>query len=146
MEEVFVPQIASSYRWLSAVVVLSIGAAIWTFRAYRGPTTRNSKLGQLLGPLFLLFGLCSTGMLALDLTKSPIIVVAPTYAIIASDTFFAQDISKVYLEPVSVSGAVGQGGTEDLGIIEFADGTQLVLAADEYDTRGVVEALRTLVD
>ncbi len=144
MEEVFVPEVAASYRWISAAGILVVVAVVWTISAYRGPTTRNSKLGQLLGPMLILFGLSSLVMVGLDLSKSPIIVVAPGYAIIGNDTLLPGGLSRAYLEPVSVSGLAGRGGTQDLGIIEYTDGTQLVLAADEYDTRAVVAAMRKL--
>ncbi len=146
MEEVFVPQLAASYRWLSLAAIVAVVAAVWTLTAFRGPTTRNSKLGQTLGPLFLLFAISSVVMVALDLTRSPIIVVAPTYAIIANDTVVASALKRVYLEPVAVSGLAGSTRNEELAIIEYANGSQLILAADEYDTRAVVEAMRVLIE
>ena len=144
MQEVFVPDLASAYRWLSFAAVVGIGAAVWSVWSYRGGVGGGGlrKVGQTVGPLVALCGLAGAGAVFFDMARSPIIVVAPEYLLLGNDTVSKAEIRRAYLEPVAVGGGYGANAeTEELGVIEFADGGSLLLSEGEYDTRAVVEAM-----
>lgn len=145
MQEVFIPDLQSTYRWLSAAALVAIAAGVFTWQSYRPGQAPLRKVGQTLGPLLLLFGICSVVLLAWDLSRTPVIIVGDDYLIIGRDTVYAKEIRRAFLEPVTQQGFAGQGEASELGIVQFADGTQLILGADEYDTRAVVESIRPLL-
>ena len=149
MQEVFVPDLASGYRWLSFAAVVAIGATAWTVLAYRGRfrSTGMRQVGQSVGPLLALCGFVAAGAVFVDLSRSPVIVVTEAYLLLGNDTVPAAGVRRAYLEPVAVGGGYGaNAATEELGVIEFADGGSLLLSQGEYDTRAVVEAIDRAMD
>ena len=104
MQEVFVPDLAGAYRWLSFAAVLGLGAAIWTIVSYRGGVGGGGlrKVGQTVGPLLALCGLVGAGAVFVDMSRSPVIVVAPDYLLLGNDTVPAAGVRRAYLEPVAV--------------------------------------------
>lgn len=141
MEEVFIPDLASGYRWLSFAVVVAVGAGAWTVYAYRGGIGNGRKVGQTVGPLLALVGTVGAAAVFLDMTRSPIVAIAPDYIILGNDTVPAAAVRRIYLEPIAVGGGYGASAVqEELAVIEFADGGTLLFSQGEYDTRALVEA------
>ena len=144
MQEVFVPDLAGGYRWLSFSAAVGMAAAAWAVAAYRGGVGGGGlrKVGQTLGPLLALCGLVGAVAVFVDMSRSPVIVVTPGYLLLGNDTVPVAKVRRAYLEPVAVGGGYGANAeTEELGVIEFADGGSLLLSEGEYDTRAVVEAM-----
>lgn len=143
MQEVFVPDLAAGWRWFSFAAAVAIGAALWTWRAYRSPAGRLRHVGQTVGPLLALCGLAGVGAAFYDLARRPVIVVTPDYLLLGNDTVPTAGLRRAYLEPVAVGGGYGapSAATEELAVVEFADGRTLLLSEDNYDTRAVVEAI-----
>ena len=143
MEEVFVPDLATGWRWFSFAAVVAVGALVWSWRAYGGRGGRLRQVGQTVGPLLALCGVAGVAAAAYDIAGSPVIAVAPDYLILGRDTVASVDVRRAYLEPVAVGGGYGapSAATEELAVIEFADGSTLLLSEGNYDTRAVVEAV-----
>lgn len=145
MQAVFAPDLEPAFRWLSVLSLLALAGIALAVYSYGKRRFRLRPLGQLLGPLLVLFAGGGAGFVAWDISRMPTVAVRDHYAIIAADTIRPTDIRKAYLEPVSVGNNRGQATIHELGVIEFADGHQQLFGSEEYDTRGLVEALRVMM-
>ena len=143
MEEVFVPDLAAGWRWFSFAAAVAALSAYWSWRAYRDHDGRLRKVGQTVGPLLVLCGVAGVAAAFYDLSRSPVIVVTPDYLLLGNDTVASTALRRAYLEPVAVGGGYGapSSATEELAVVEFADGTNLLFSESNYDTRALVEAI-----
>ncbi len=145
LQELFAPDLESSFRWLSLLAMVGTAGAIIAVLSYSKRRFRLRPVGQMMGPLLALVGLGGAAFIISDVLAMPSVAVYDTFAVIQADTIPASQFRKAYLEPVSVNSYLGQSVVKDLAIVEFADGRQQIFGADEYDTRRLVEALRKMM-
>ena len=147
MEEVFLPDLKTTYRWLSLCFVAMAAGIVLATLAFRRQDFPARPAMQLVGLLFALFGALSGGMVLWDLIRTPSIAVGPDYAIIANDTVYAAEIERVYIEPVVQQRILKEHEDLDLGIISYRDKRPATLLADEhYDVKAVIGSLRAMTE
>jgi len=144
MEEVFVPNLMASYRWLSLCLIALLGGSVLAVMAYRRKDFPSRVAAQLLGALFALFGLLGGVMIGWDMLRTPIIVVTDDYAVLGRDTLRAAEIDRAYIRPLSEGPMAGAQETVDLGIVEYTDGSMSLFSQKNYDVKGLIGALRKL--
>lgn len=145
MEEVFVPQLTASFRWLTLCLIAALAGLLFYLGIGRTPGHRLRAIGQLVGPLVALVGVAGAGLVAWDMARSPTIVVADDYLIVGRDTLAASRVTKAFIETVSDRGIVGPPATSDIGVVEFGPGEPaLLLSAHQYDVRGVIGSVRRM--
>ena len=144
VQAVFSPDLEPAFRWLSALALLAIGGVALAVYSFGLRRFRLRPVGQLLGPTLALFGTAGAILVGWDISRSPTVAVLDDYAIFGADTVRATELRRAFLEPVTATRLGGQGEVAELAVVEFDDGRRLVFGPDEYDTRGLVEALRVM--
>ena len=143
MEEVYIPDLISSYRWFGISSAIAIMGLLAVWRAFRPPGFRLKALAQLGGMLGLLFGLGATLFVAWDIIRTPTIVVAADHLILGNDSLSYQEVSKAFLRPVPQQDRLGQTQALDMAVIELTNGKQWLLSGKQYEVAELIRHIRS---
>ena len=144
MQKVFLPDLVSTYRWLSLCVVFGVAGLALAIAAFRRPAFPVKPAAQLMGLVFATVGLLSAVFVGWDLTRTRALVVADDYLILGNDTVPGESVRRSYLETVSEYNVMGNPLVDTVGVIEFTDGEYALFSNDQYPVRELILATRRM--
>lgn len=144
MQEVFLPDLITGYRWVSLCLILGVAGAVLAVAAFRRRDFPVRPAAQLMGLIFATVGLLGAAFTGWDLLRSPAIVVADEYLILGNDSIPAAEVATSYLETVSEYNVMGEPSVDTVGVLEFADGRVRLFSAERYPVRRLILAIRRL--
>ena len=144
MQEVFLPDLVASYRWLSLCLVLGGAGVYLAVASFRRRDFPARPAAQLLGLTFASVGLLSALFVGWDVLRTRALVVADDYLLLGDDTIRAAEVTASYLETVSEYNLMGEPAVDTVGVIEFADGRAQLFSGEQYPVRDLILATRRL--
>lgn len=144
MQEVFLPDLVSTYRWLSLCLVVGVAGVALAIAAFRRRDFPVRPAAQMMGLVFATVGLPSAVFVGWDLTRTRALVVADDYLILGSDTVAGEAVRRSYLETVSEYNVMGEPSVDTVGVIEFASGEMALFSNEQYPVRDLILATRRM--
>ncbi len=142
MQELFIPDLVSSYRYLSLCLIFGVVGVLVAVLAFRQKNFPIRPVAQLVGMFVGLIGLIGALFILWNNARTPTVVVANTYIILGNDTVPSSMIKRAYLETVSDYNMMGEPNTSEIGILELSDGRLQLFDSDAYELKPLFEALQ----
>ena len=144
MQEVFIPELVSSYRWLSLCLIFGVAGIILAVLAFRQNKFPLRPVAQLMGMMVGTVGLLAAVFVMWNNARTPTVVVTKQYLILGNDTVPNVMIDKVYLETVSDYNMMGEPSTDEIGILELSDGRTQLFDSEVYNVEKLVRTIQSV--
>lgn len=144
MQEVFLPDLIASYRWLSLCLVFGVAGVLLAVLAFRQTNFPLRPVSQLMGMFIGMIGLLGAFFLIWNNARTPSVVVADQYIILGNDTVATTMIKRAYVEIVAEYNMMGDPSSDEIGILELTDGTVQLFDSEVYELKPLIRALQNV--
>jgi len=144
MQEVFIPELVSSYRWLSLCLVFGFAGVLLAVLAFRQNKFPLRPVAQLMGMIVGMVGLIGAGFIMWNNARTPTVVVTKQFLILGNDTIPNAMIKKAYIETVSDYNMMGEPNTDEIGILEFTDGRTQLFDSEIYELKDLIGTIQSV--
>ncbi|MFK8055574.1 MAG: hypothetical protein AB8F78_05585 [Saprospiraceae bacterium] len=146
MQEVFIPELVSSYRWLSLCLIFGVAGVVLAVLAFRQNKFPLRPVAQLMGMMVGMVGLLGAGFVMWNNARTPTVVVTKQYLILGNDTIPNVMINKAYIETVSDYNMMGEPTVDEIGVLELSDGRTQLFDSEVYDVKKLMTDIERIRD
>jgi len=145
MEEVFIPNLSSSYMWLSLCLIFGISGVLLAVLAFRQNKFPLRPVAQLMGMTFGLVGLLGAVFILWNNARTPSVVVTKQYLILGNDSIPNEQIKRAYIETVSDYNMMGEPNTDEIGILELHSGRTQLFDTEVYEVKQLIGSIQSVL-
>lgn len=142
MQEVFIPDLVASYRWLSLCLIFGVAGVLLAVLAFRQNKFPLRPVAQLMGMMLGMVGLLGAGFILWNNARTPTVVVTNEFLILGNDTIPNVMINKAYIETVSDYNMMGEPSTDEIGILELSNGRTQLFDSEVYDVKKLMRSIQ----
>lgn len=142
MQELFLPDLVASYRYLSLCLIFGVTGILLAVLAFRQKNFPLRPVAQLMGMFVGMIGLIGAIFILWNNARTPTVVVSKQYIILGNDTIPTKMIERAYLETVSDYNMMGEPSTDEIGILELSDGRVQLFDSEVYELKPLIGALQ----
>ena len=144
MQEVFIPELVASYRWLSLCLIFGVVGVLLAVLAFRQNKFPLRPVAQLMGMMVGMVGLLGAGFIMWNNARTPTVVVTKQYVILGNDTVPNVMINKAYIETVSDYNIMGEPSVDEIGVLEFSDGRTQLFDSEIYEVEKLIRTIKSV--
>ena len=142
MQELFLPDLIASYRWLSLCLIFGVVGVLIAILAFRQKNFPVRPLAQLMGMFVGMVGLAGAFFIFWNNARTPTVVVSEHYIILGNDTIPNENIKRAYIEIVANNNMYGQQTSDEIGILEMSDGRVQLFDSEVYELKTLIGTLQ----